>query len=90
MDIGSRCTARALSDGTRWPRPGNSNYYERVWVHPDVPSTSPPMYANGCEDDLYAIDGDGCVSAPEAPGLGVEDDWDLIMAHRTGGAEHAA
>ena len=68
----------------------NSNYYEMVWVHPDVPSTTPPIYKDGYEDGLYAIDSDGCVSVPEGPGLGVEYDWDFIMKHRTDGAEYTA
>ncbi len=68
----------------------NSNYYEMVWVHPDVPSTAPPIYKDGYEDGLYAIDSDGCVPVPEGPGLGVEYDWDFIMKHRTDGAEYTA
>ena len=65
----------------------NSNYYEMVWVHPDVPVTGAPIYRDGYEDGLQAIDEEGCVSVPEGPGLGVEYDWDWIMEHRTGGRE---
>ena len=68
----------------------NSNYYEVVWVHPDVPSTTPPTYKDGYEDGLYAIDSDGCVPVPEGPGLGVEYVWDFTMKHRTDGAEYTA
>lgn len=67
----------------------NSNYYEVVWVHPDIPVTAPPIYKDGYEDGLYAIDENGYVSVPEGPGLGVEYDWDWIMKHRTDGAEYA-
>ena len=69
---------------------GNSNYCEVVWVHPDVLSTTPPIYKDGYEDGLYAIDSDGCVPVPEGRGLGVEYDCDFIMKHRTVGAEYTA
>jgi L-alanine-DL-glutamate epimerase-like enolase superfamily enzyme len=35
---------------------------------------------------MDAIDERGCVGVPEGPGLGVEYDWDFILAHRTDGA----
>ena len=35
-----------------------------------------------------AIDADGCVVAPDGPGLGVEYDWDCIMDHCTDRAEY--
>jgi L-alanine-DL-glutamate epimerase-like enolase superfamily enzyme len=40
---------------------------------------------------LYSVicstaDEHGCVDVPEGPGLGVEYDWDFILAHRTDGA----
>ena len=64
----------------------NSNYYEMVHVHPQVPNTSPPIYGDGYRDGLYAIDKDGCVSTPEGPGLGVEYDWESIKKLSTGTA----
>jgi L-alanine-DL-glutamate epimerase-like enolase superfamily enzyme len=66
----------------------NSNYYEVVWVHPQVPDTSHPIYKGDYKDGLHAIDENGCVPVPEDPGLGVEYDWDFIKKHRTGGAEY--
>lgn len=68
----------------------NSNYYEVVWVHPDLPNTHPPIYKGGYEDSLYTIDENGCVSVPQGPGLGVEYDWDWVMAHRVDGVEYMA
>ena len=64
----------------------NSNYYEMVWVHPQVPNTGAPIYKDGYEDGLHAIDENGCVDVPGGPGLGVEYDWDFINKHRTDGA----
>jgi len=61
-----------------------------VWVHPEVPNTGAPIYKDGYEDGLYAIDENGCVDVPEGPGLGVEYDWEFIAKHRTGGAEYTA
>ena len=62
----------------------NSNYYEMVWVHPNVPACGAPVYRNGYQDQLHAIDKQGCVSVPDGPGLGVEYDWDWIAKHCTG------
>jgi L-alanine-DL-glutamate epimerase-like enolase superfamily enzyme len=67
----------------------NSNYYEMVWVHPDLPNSHPPIYADGYEDSLYAVDAQGQVAVPEGPGLGVTYDWDYIQRQRTGGFELA-
>jgi L-alanine-DL-glutamate epimerase-like enolase superfamily enzyme len=66
----------------------NSNYYEMVWVHPDVEclQTPPAICKDGYRDGLDVIDEDGCVPVPEGPGLGVELDWDFIKKHRTDGA----
>ena len=63
----------------------NSNYYEMVWVHPKLRSTGPPIYEDGYEDGLDAVDSEGCVAVPEGPGLGVTYDWDLIARNRVGG-----
>lgn len=63
----------------------NSNYYEMALVHPKAPLVPrPPVYKNGYEDSLAAIDKNGCVSVPQSPGLGVEYDWDFIRKHGTG------
>ena len=66
----------------------NSNYYEIVHVHPAVPTTHFPIYEDGYEEGLYAIDKKGCVPVPEGPGLGVVYDWDFIMKHQTCGTEY--
>lgn len=65
----------------------NSNYYEMGLVHPRIGNMMPPVYLNGYADELDSIDKDGCVGVPEGPGLGVEYDWEFIMAHRVDGAE---
>jgi L-alanine-DL-glutamate epimerase-like enolase superfamily enzyme len=59
----------------------NTNFYELGLVHPRVRTTRPPVYA-GYSDDLEAIDANGCVYAPEGPGIGVPLDWEWINAHR--------
>lgn len=58
---------------------GNSNYYEMVWVHPDVEclQATNEIYANYA-DGLEAVDADGCVDVPDGPGFGVEYDWKAI------------
>ncbi len=62
----------------------NSNYYEMALVHPKAPLVPrPPVYKDGYEDSLDAIDENGCVQVPEGPGLGVEYDWDYISKHST-------
>ena len=35
-------------------------------------------------DELDSITGGGCVSVPNGPGLGVDYDWDFILANKTG------
>ncbi|QCS44953.1 enolase C-terminal domain-like protein [Natrinema versiforme] len=62
----------------------NSNYYEVALVHPDCQNTQPPVYANGYSDSIDTIDGDGFVTVPDGPGLGVEYDWDEILSRETG------
>lgn len=59
---------------------GNSNYYEMVWVHPDVEclQMTSDIFLSGYRDGLDAIDSDGMVDVPEGPGMGVEWDWDAI------------
>jgi L-alanine-DL-glutamate epimerase-like enolase superfamily enzyme len=58
----------------------NTNYYEMGLVNPKSPGTFATIYVN-YRDGLDAIDENGCVFAPEGPGLGVELDWDWINAH---------
>jgi L-alanine-DL-glutamate epimerase-like enolase superfamily enzyme len=66
----------------------NSNYYEMVWVHPEIPNSGAPIYRDGYEDGLYAVDQAGCVSVPHGPGLGVEYDWDWITKHQVASKEY--
>ena len=63
---------------------GNSNYYEMVWVHPDVEclQTTNNVYANYA-DGLDVIDADGNVSVPDGPGFGIEYNWDWINSTAT-------
>jgi L-alanine-DL-glutamate epimerase-like enolase superfamily enzyme len=68
----------------------NSNYYEVVWVHPNVPDFNPPIYKNMNLTRLDCIDKDGMVQVPDGPGLGVEYDWDYISKHSTGKFERSA
>ena len=60
----------------------NTNYFEMGLVHPNVATTKSPVYKD-YSDDLNSIHKDGCVEAPNGPGLGVELDWDWIKAHQT-------
>jgi len=64
----------------------NTNYYEMGLLHPKIGSTALHLYKDGYRDGIDAIDEHGCVDVPEDPGLGVEYDWDFILAHRTDGA----
>jgi len=66
----------------------NANYYEVVWVHPNVPDFSPPIYRNMNVTRLDCIDAEGMIEVPSGPGLGVEYDWDYIAQHGTGRTEH--
>ena len=52
-------------------------------VHPDAPNTTAPVYAGSYDDQLDNVDDEGCVEAPEDPGLGVSYDWDYIEANAT-------
>ncbi|MBP2252372.1 L-alanine-DL-glutamate epimerase-like enolase superfamily enzyme [Halarchaeum solikamskense] len=62
----------------------NANYYEMALVHPDAANTTPPIYADGYEDQFETVDDDGTVPVPDGPGLGVTYDWDYIEANSTG------
>jgi L-alanine-DL-glutamate epimerase-like enolase superfamily enzyme len=68
----------------------NANYYEVVWVHPNVEDFNPPIYKNMNVTRLDCIDGEGMVGVPDGPGLGVEYDWDYISKHSTGKIEYDA
>jgi L-alanine-DL-glutamate epimerase-like enolase superfamily enzyme len=59
----------------------NANYYEVVWVHPDVPDFAPPIFKNMNVTRLDCIDKDGLVAVPDGPGLGVVYDWDFVTRH---------
>jgi L-alanine-DL-glutamate epimerase-like enolase superfamily enzyme len=63
----------------------NTNYYEMGLLHPKLRPQRPSLYKDSYRDGIDAIDEHGCVDVPESPGLGVEYDWDFIMAHRTDG-----
>jgi L-alanine-DL-glutamate epimerase-like enolase superfamily enzyme len=63
----------------------NTNYYEIGLLHPKLSHHLPRLFKDGYRDGIEAIDEHGCVDVPEGPGLGVEYDWDFIMAHRTDG-----
>ena len=62
----------------------NANYYEVVWVHPNVPDFNSPIYKNMNVTRLDCIDEEGMVQVPDGSGLGVEYDWDYISKHSTG------
>jgi L-alanine-DL-glutamate epimerase-like enolase superfamily enzyme len=53
-------------------------------VHPEVPNTTPPVYADGYDDQLDSIDDDGRISIPDGPGLGVSYDWEFVEDNETG------
>jgi L-alanine-DL-glutamate epimerase-like enolase superfamily enzyme len=63
----------------------NTNYYEMALVHPDCGNTQPPVFADGYDDALDAIDGNGRIAVPDGPGLGVEYDWSFVEEHAAGG-----
>ena len=63
----------------------NSNYYELGLVHPKIGPYMPQMYADEYRDAIDSIDENGCVDAPDGPGLGVQYDWDYIEKHRVDG-----
>lgn len=65
----------------------NANYYEVVWVHPNVPDFNPPIYKNMNVTRLDCIDKDGMLEVPDGPGYGAEYDWDYIRQHSTGRQE---
>ena len=62
----------------------NANYYEVVWVHPNVHDFNAPIYKNMNVTRLDCIDKDGMVQVPDGPGFGAEYDWDYIAKNSTG------
>lgn len=62
----------------------NANYYEVVWVHPNMPSFNPPIHKNMNVDTLRCVDENGMLTVTDDPGFGVEYDWDFIGKHSTG------
>ena len=64
----------------------NSNYYEMVWVHPDVEclQLSPEIFGDNYSDGLDKIDSNGMVDVPSGPGVGVDWNWDAIKRMKTG------
>lgn len=54
-------------------------YYERGLLHPLYDyEASQPWFRTRVDD----IDSEGCVMLPQAPGLGLDLDWEYITAHR--------
>ncbi|PSP44322.1 mandelate racemase, partial [Halobacteriales archaeon QH_6_64_20] len=47
-------------------------------------NTTPPVYADGYDDQLDSIDDDGRISIPDGPGLGVSYDWEFVEDNETG------
>jgi L-alanine-DL-glutamate epimerase-like enolase superfamily enzyme len=66
----------------------NTNYYEMGLLHPQLGPFHMAPFKCGYRDAIDAVDADGCVVAPDGPGLGVEYDWDDIMDHCTDRAEY--
>ncbi len=61
----------------------NTNYYEMGLVHPDWSHHHGPTPYKSYRDGLHAVDGNGCVSVPRGPGLGVSFDWEYVEARET-------
>ncbi len=61
----------------------NTQLYELALIGPGMPNLIPPVYTCGYSDQMDAVGGDGCVSVPVGPGLGVTYDWEFIEANRT-------
>lgn len=66
----------------------NANYYELGLVHPDAPSSSPPVYED-YSDELASIDEAGHVPVPQGPGLGVQIDRGFITRHKVAQERYA-
>ena len=61
----------------------NTNYYELALVAPGVKNPVPPVFTCAYSDQMDAVGPDGCYPVPDAPGLGVQHDWDYITRNRT-------
>ena len=61
----------------------NTNYYEMGLLHPKVGPFHQPYIIGNYQDEIDAIDENGCVEAPDGPGMGVDYDWTYINNHRT-------
>jgi len=59
----------------------NTNYYELAELGPKLHNVLPPCYADGYRDEFDSIDGEGNITIPDGPGLGVTYDWEWINAH---------
>ena len=59
----------------------NCNYYEMGLIHPRIKRANPPVYID-YEDELDAIDSEGCVTVPTGHGMGVKLDWDFIAKNK--------
>lgn len=51
---------------------------------PNMPNLIPLVYTCGYSDQPEDLDADGCVPVPDAPGLGVQYDWDFIERNQVG------
>ena len=69
-----------------WPRGDPAVPKNLCGPHPKIGSNPLRLYKDGYRDGIDAIDEHGCVDVPEGSGLGVEYDWDFILAHRSDGA----
>lgn len=61
----------------------NTHFYEMALMGPGMANLVPPVYSCGYSDQPGDLGADGCVPAPDGPGLGVEYDWDFIERNRT-------
>ena len=61
----------------------NTNYYEMGLLHPKVGPFHQPYFVGDYQDEIDAIDENGCVETPDGPGMGVDYDWTYINNHRT-------
>jgi L-alanine-DL-glutamate epimerase-like enolase superfamily enzyme len=61
----------------------NTHFYELALIGPGMANLVPPVYTCGYSDQAESLGDDGCVPAPDGPGLGVRYDWDFIARNRT-------
>ena len=94
MKLAHACEALGLDIEMHGPGPAqrqcmaairNTNYYEMGLVHPRTDASHHPgLYGEAYQDTLAAIDSSGHIPVPQAPGMGVDIDWDWVASHRTG------